>query len=87
MNGRKLFNDGDFNTKKSIITGFGSNPVLLDGKIRFTPSPWLIPIEKGYKELEQKYEKVRTASQQIKKDAIASIRSEWLALVFEVRSG
>jgi len=78
VNGRRLFNKGDYNAKKSIIAGFGSNPVLLDGKIRFTPSPWLIPIEKGYKELEQKYEKVRTSPQQIKKDAIASIRSEWL---------
>lgn len=38
----------------------------------------LEPIEKEYKELEEKYLKVRTLPQQMKKDAIASVRSEWL---------
>ena len=78
MHGRERFIKGDIKIKKEILADIGSNPVLLDGKLQIIPHPYLEPIEKEYKELEEKYLKVRTLPQQMKKDAIAAIRSEWL---------
>ena len=78
VHGRERFIKGDIQIKKEILADIGSNPVLLDGKLQIIPHPYLEPIEKEYKELEEKYLKVRTLPQQMKKDAIASVRSEWL---------
>jgi len=49
---------GDIQIKKEILADIGSNPVLLDGKLQIIPHPYLEPIEKEYKELEEKYLKV-----------------------------
>ena len=78
VHGRERFINGDIKVKTEILADIGSNPLLLDGKLEITPHPFLEPIEKEYKRLEEKYLKVRTLPQQIQKDAFASVRSEWL---------
>lgn len=78
VHGRERFINGDIKVKREILADIGSNPLLLDGKLQFAPHPFLTPIEKDYKQLEEKYLKVRTLPQQIQKEALASVRSSWL---------
>ena len=78
VHGRERFINGDIKVKREILADIGSNPLLLGGKLEIIPHPFLEPIEKDYKQLEEKYLKVRTLPQQIQKDALASVRSEWL---------
>lgn len=79
VHGRQRFIEGDVVVKRELLADFGQNPTLLNGKLQITPHKWLIPIKNNYPELKLEYDKVRTLPEQIQKEAVASIRSVWLA--------
>lgn len=63
--------------KRTVLVKLGQNLPVLNGKIEFTPNKYLVPIEKAYPELAARLEAVRTLPQQRKKEAEASIISDW----------
>ena len=72
---------GDLETKKQIFLSLGQNFLLKDGKLRIEANEWLVPIAERYPALEKEYLKVRTdkkASMSTKKEALTSIRADWL---------
>jgi DNA invertase Pin-like site-specific DNA recombinase len=89
VHGREHFIAGDIDVKREVLAGIGSNLTLLGGTLRFSPHPWLVPIENGYQDLEAEYEKVRTqdfASIEEKTAAYANVYNSWLGIVNEVRT-
>ena len=79
-NARKAFESGDYDTKRSILNMLGSNPTLLDGKLRIEGNKLLVPIAKGYPALAAEYEKVRTAhypDAETKTAALAAVYNNW----------
>jgi len=44
---KQTFEDGDYKTKKEILTSLGSNFILNNGKLEILAHPWLKPIEKA----------------------------------------
>ncbi len=79
---RVHFKEGDFNTKRQILTTLGGNFTLLDGDLSITPNEWLVPIENTYPELKKRYLKVRTKQKTTSPDedmALAAISESWRA--------
>ena len=61
VHGYNKFMRGDFETKKKILAGLGSNFFLKDGILRFEPHPCLIPIIEKYPEIESEYLRLEPA--------------------------
>ena len=62
------------------MSALGSNPTLLDGKLRIEPNKWLIPIAERYPALAAEYERVRTADYpdvDTKTAAFAAVYNSW----------
>ena len=57
---KAMFETGDYADKQRIFTTLGSNHTLFDGKLSFTPSKWLVPIQNDYPALEARLKDVRT---------------------------
>lgn len=78
---RDAFINGDLETKKSILTALGSNPILKNGKFSIEANEWFVPIAEKYPALEEEYQRLEPAQMPINKErteALASIRSRWL---------
>ena len=74
------FIKGDYEVKKKILLGLGSNFILKDGKLKIEDAEWLIPIKENYKVLETEYLKFEldeTLSQKEKEGALVPLRSTW----------
>lgn len=80
VNGRERFLHGTIEEKRTILLALGQNPVLLDGRLIITPHPWVVPIEKGYKQLEAEYERVRTLPEHLQQGLMEAIRLMWLGI-------
>ena len=77
---RKAFITGGLELKKEILLGLGATPIITDGALSIEPFDWLVPIEVGYPELEEEYQRLELAknrSSKAQKEALASIRMRW----------
>ncbi len=74
------FNAGKLELKKEILMTLGQFPIIKDKKVTFYPSKWFVPIINGYPKLKADYERLelpKTGQNRNKKEALASIRSQW----------
>ncbi len=74
------YNEGSFEERRTILSGFGSNFFIKDKKLQMQPHKWLIPIDEEYKQLEKEYvrlETTKTASPRENQAALESIRLRW----------
>ncbi|MBW6441870.1 recombinase family protein, partial [Patescibacteria group bacterium] len=55
------FQNGSLETKKEVATDLGYNYFMEDGKLSIDAHKWFIPIEKGYKKLEDRYSELEPA--------------------------
>lgn len=78
VNGRDKFLNGTLEEKRTVLRDLGQNPVILNGELIITPYPWVVPIENGYKSVEDEYLKVRTLPQHLQKEALEAVRITWL---------
>lgn len=91
INGLSKFIRGDFETKKKILAGLGSNFLLKGGILMFEPHPCLIPIIEKYSEIETEYlrlEPTKTTANgtlSLKNDRFKNICLIWRGVVQEVR--
>ena len=86
---KEVFEKGDIEAKKEIFVALGSNYRLLDGKLHIEPSPWLVPIEKEYKAMEEEYMKFEPAiSLDVKgiNEVLAPLRIQWLDVLSFMRT-
>ncbi len=74
---RERFATGDNAVKRKIMSSLGSKCVLKEGIIELTPHPWLVPVERDYPRLEEQFEKVRSAKQQIRTAILQAVRISW----------
>lgn len=74
---KERFDGDDLEKKREVLVKLGKNLNILDGKLYFTPSKYLVRIEEAYPVLEERMERVGTLPQQMKKEAEASIISDW----------
>jgi len=51
----KAFIEGGLELKKEILLALGRTPLIKDGELILTPFEWLVPIEKNYPLIEQKF--------------------------------
>lgn len=75
------FMEGDLQTKKEILIGLGSNPIIKNGKLTIEEREWFKPIGNDYSALESEYKMLELAKGPMTKEkieALASIRSRWL---------
>ena len=49
------YKEGDFEDRRTILVGFGSNFLIKDKNLQMLPHEWLIPIDEEYKQLEKEY--------------------------------
>ena len=78
---RIAFLKGGLELKKEILMALGQNPIIKANKLKIKANDWFVPIEKGYHALEEKYlalEPEKKPVTQAKKEAISSIRADWL---------
>ena len=75
----KHFESADDEKRKEVLGMVGQNLTYKDGKLEFEAIKYLTPIVEKYPELEKQYISVQTQPQQMKKDAVASIISNWYA--------
>jgi site-specific DNA recombinase len=80
VNGRDKFLNGTLEDKKTVLRDLGQNPVILGGKLIITPHPWAVPIENGYKPIEEEYLRVRSLPEPLQKEPLAAVRSSWLGM-------
>ena len=71
------FDSDDWERKRTVIKKLGADLKLSGRTIQFTPVKYLVPIEKQYSELKCQFDAARTTPQQIKKDLIRGLISEW----------
>ncbi len=77
------FNEGSFEQKRTVLSGFGSNFLLKDKKLQMEAHRWLIPIENEYKNLETEYlsfEPDKTKPESDKNASLEQIRLSWLGM-------
>jgi len=82
-----MFIKGRLEAKKEILMGLGQNPTIKDGKLSIQGNEWLQPIANGYPALEKEYLRLEPAKNRTNKakiEAIASIRTQWLAVWDEI---
>ena len=75
------FLKGDLQKKKEIMMALGSNPTVLDGKLRIESHPWLVPIIEQYPALEKQFrtlEPTKNGLGKSKTDAFDVVGSTWL---------
>jgi len=80
VNGREKFLHGTLEEKQTVLRDLGQTPVILDGKLIITPHPWAVPIENGYKTIENEYLKVRSMPQHLQKEPMEAVRTAWLEI-------
>jgi len=82
VNARQRFINGDFETKKAIINGLGSNWILKDGKLSMETHKWLIPIIENYAPLEREYKMFELNKKPLNEEQMAhldSVIARWQA--------
>ena len=57
-NVRTSFNKGNYSVKKNILMALGKRFDIKDGKLFIEFNDWLVPIDEGYKQLEEQYLKL-----------------------------
>lgn len=75
--------------KKEILMALGQTPIITNGKLEIEPNEWFVPIKNEYPALEQKYlglEPNKNGYTKEQKEALASVRSQWLRIVNDVRT-
>jgi len=80
VNGRDKFLNGTLEDKQTVLRDLGQHPVILDEKLIITPHPWAVPIENGYKPIEEEYLRVRSLPEHLQKEALEAVRSTWLGM-------
>jgi site-specific DNA recombinase len=78
---RISFRTGGLELKKAILLALGKTPLIKDEKLFIEPEKWLVPIKNGYPALEQIYlglEPTKMPMNKAKKEALASLRTQWL---------
>jgi FtsZ-binding cell division protein ZapB len=78
VNGRDKFLNGTLEDKQTVLRDLGQHPVILDEKLIIMPHPWAVPIENGYKPIEEEYLRVRSLPEHLQKEALEAVRSTWL---------
>lgn len=73
------FESDDDLKKKEVLAIIGQNLLFKDGALEFEPIKYLTPLVEKYPALEKQYLQVQTYPQRMKKDAIASLISQWYA--------
>jgi hypothetical protein len=74
------FKEDDFEKKRTILAGFGSNFLIKDKQLVMQPHEWLIPIGEEYKQLEAAYlklEPAQSSSTSIENIHLEPIRLSW----------
>jgi site-specific DNA recombinase len=74
------YDNGSFEEKRNILSGFGSNFFIKDKKLEMLPHEWLVPIGEEYKQLEKEYlsfEPAEGACQIDRSAHLESIRLRW----------
>ena len=71
------FDSDDWEKKRAVIKRLGADLKLSGRTIQFTPIKYLVPIEKAYPKLRERYNLARTDSQQMKKDLKEGLISQW----------
>lgn len=87
---RERFITGGLKEKKEILIGLGSNQTIKDGIFTIQAHEWLQPIKNDYPELEKEYlrlEPTKGRTSKAKTRALASVRTRWLRVVDDVRTG
>ena len=71
--------------KKEILLSLGQIPTIKDGELFIEPNEWLVPIAENYPALEAEYKRLEpalkgsvTGSNDTQKEALASLRTNWL---------
>lgn len=85
---RNAFVNGGLELKKEILLGLGETPIIQSGKLIITPHEWLVPIEKSYPPLLEKFQRLEPNKKPVnigQSKAIDSISTRWLTTVEEVR--
>jgi site-specific DNA recombinase len=73
------FESDDDAKRKEVLSIIGKNLYLQDGELVFEPITYLIPLVEKYPNLEKQFKSVGTLPEQMKKDSVESIISEWYA--------
>ncbi len=75
------FLKGDLQVKREIMLALGSNPTIIDGKLRIEPHKWFVPIIDAYPAIEslfQRFEPAEKGHTDSKTDRFATVGSTWL---------
>jgi len=86
---RAAFLKGGLELKKEILMALGQSPIIKANKLQIEANDWFVPIEKGYHALEKEYlglELNKKPITQAKKEALSSIRTQWLASIDAIRT-
>lgn len=73
------FESDDDLKKKEVLSIIGQNLLFKDGELEFEPIKYLTPLVEKYPALEKQYIHVQTYPEQMKKDAVASLITQWYA--------
>ena len=75
------FLKGDLQVKREIMLALGSNPTIIDGKLRIEPHKWFVPIIDAYPAIEslfQRFEPAEKGYVDCKTDRFEAVGSTWL---------
>ncbi len=75
------FLKGDLQVKREIMLALGSNPTIIDGKLRIEPHKWFVPIIDAYPAIEslfQRFEPAEKGYVDCKSDRFEAVASTWL---------
>jgi len=77
---RIAFLKGTLEQKREILAALGSNFFIQDENLLIETNEWLVPIEKDYSALEEKYRRLELTKNltfEAKNEALVAIRNEW----------
>ncbi|MSR85419.1 hypothetical protein EXS71_03240 [Candidatus Uhrbacteria bacterium] len=75
------FLKGNLQVKREIMLALGSNPTIIDGKLRIEPHKWFVPIVDAYPAIEslfQRFEPAEKGYVDCKTDRFEAVGSTWL---------
>lgn len=86
---REAFKEGSPQDKKEIFLTLGQNPTLKDGKLNIQANIWLSLIQKSYKPLFEKYQRLEPKENLINKGQnkdLDTIRTQWSTTIDVIRT-
>jgi len=88
-NVRTAFNEGNYSVKRNILMALGKGFDIKDGKLYIEFNDWLVPIDEGYKQLEEQYLKLELENSgdfELENEIFEPLCRTWLGIVDEVRT-